>query len=50
MNTGRIITTENRKTGIKSCTNATLSTINPTCTALGLNLGLRDNNIPNIGI
>jgi len=38
------------KTGIKSCTNATLSMINPTRTALGLILGLRDNNIPNIQI
>jgi len=39
-NTGRM-TKENRSTRWKTCPNITLSPTNPTCTALGLNSGLR---------
>jgi hypothetical protein len=37
---GMILTGENRRTRRKTCPNATLSTKNPTCIDLGVNLGL----------
>jgi hypothetical protein len=37
-----ILTEENRRTRIKTCSSATLSTTNSTWTVLGANLGLHD--------